>query len=266
MTNSAKSNGNFIDAPSDWHADCWDLGKVRIASIIRPSDRRPWAMSWFAIYPNEDVIAFREWPPFDFASCTKTAEHVEDYRRNILESEKGIGKEVDMRFIHPDFGLQKSNGIVRTIRQVLSGACRECWQNVSCRDYDGLDERSEAFRKVNQTCKHKLSYIPWPQYPGSDRDGHMRVRAAIGDSEAGIRPKLYFIRSTTPNIMYGMSNYAWVEEQDAQNEKADDSNNEYPSMIVGGYLKRFEKWPEPTAPLPRQEGHFKARLIPKEIN
>jgi len=240
---------NIIDDFSEWHKEQHGRGLVRFASIIRPSDRKHWAMAWFTIYRNGDVIAFSEWPDYEYHTCTSTPTmHVEDYRDVILDAEKTIRNTSDMRFIHPAYGVRRGQGIVRTIRQILSGTCRECWHRVSCREYDDLDERSQDFQQAYRNCKHKLSYLPWPEYPGSDRDGHMRVRTALGDAEKGIRPKLYFIKPGVPNLIHAMQNYAWADERDTQNEKGSELNSEFPSLVAGGYLKRFDNWPEEPRP------------------
>ena len=255
---------NQIDEPSLWHQQAWDRGEVRISSIIRPSRRKPWAMVWTATYKNGDIIAFMEYPNSDFSAAVGSEiVHVEDYRDIINLSEKQIGLDIDMRFIHPRYAVVKK-GISRTIRQMLSGPCRACLQVVSCKEYEDLTEKDEEFQKANGSCRHKLNYVAWPDYPGADRDGYMRMTEAIGTED--VRARFYTIKSSTPNLIYALQNYAWADEKDVQNEDAEDKNSEFPSLIAGGYLKRFEKWPEEHGPIPQASVRklWKPRLAPRK--
>jgi hypothetical protein len=226
-------------------------------------------MTWFAIYPNEDVIAFQEWPPFDFQACKSSpVTDLEDYRSIILESEATIGRPVDLRFIDPLFGNTPGKGNAKTIRNMLSGPCRACMKKAGQGDYEEVNEKSAAYLLAARTCTHKLFYSNSLAYDGSVRDGHILVRQAIGNPAKGVRPKLYATEAC-PNFRKGMRRYAWKEEKNPQralSEKAQLVYKDFPDLVRLGYLKNFQKWPEPAAPLPRQEGHFKARLIPKEIN
>lgn len=255
---------NELEAVPDWHAKKWDEGNVRIATLLDPADQRPWAMTWFACYPNDDVIAFQEWPPFDFNECENSPiQDIEDYRDAILESESGIGRKVDKRGIDGLFGNTPGKGNANTLRDMLAAPCRECLRQANRGIYEDLDERSQVYAAAYANCKHRLSYESAPVFQGSVRDGHIIVRAAIGEPDKGKRPKLYALRESTPNFCKGMRRYAWKPKKDKEKGMIQQPQlvfKDFPDTVRMLYLLRWERWPQEAPPPPRVDVRKATRL------
>lgn len=243
---------NELAEVPDWHAAAWERGDVLITKMLDPHDRKPWAMAWAATYPNEDVIVFQEWPPFDFNACKSSpVSDVEDYRGLILESEAQIGRPTDRRLIDKLFGNTPGKGTPMTLKKMLARPCRECLRHVGRAEYEDRDERSEAYLAAERACKHRLSYTDGVAFDGSIAQGHTLVRAAL----AG-RPKLYAMRDACPNFIRGMRRYAWKENQTADRGLSDRPelvNKDYPDLIRNMYLKGWHRWPQDAAPQPKME-------------
>lgn len=225
---------NELEGLADYQQDCWDRGLVRVSSIIDPADRKPWACTFFATFPNEDVLAFAEWPPFDYNACKSSpVSNVEDYRDILLEAQAAIGKPVNVRLIDGLFGAAIKSGRGMNIIQMLAGPCIPC-----------VDKHGKA--SARDHCEHRLVYKQAPAYDGSVRDGHILVRAAIGDPSKGMRPKLYALREACPNFVTGMRRYAYKENKNVEKGLSGQPQlvfKDFPDTVRMGYLARFHKWP-----------------------
>ena len=249
---------NELSALSDYHQEMWTAGKVRISSIIDPADRKPWACVWCATFPNEDVVAFAEWPPFDYGACKSSpVVDVESYRDVILETEATIAKPVDLRLIDGLFGAAIKSGRGLNLIQMLSAPCLDCIGKygkghpgdspVTPRPWiTGMPVTPIPTITARDRCTHRLAYRQAPAYDGSVRDGHILVRAAIGDPSKGDRPKLYAMRQATPNLCYGMRHYAFKEHTKEDRGLSSTPQlvyKDFPDTVRMGYLQRFHKWP-----------------------
>ena len=224
---------NEIEVLPEYHQECWEQGKVRISSVLDPHDRKPWAMGWFATFPNEDVIAICEWPPFDFhTSKSSPINHIEDYRGVILETEAELWPVVERR-IDPNFGQAPKAGTGQSVRTMLAMPCRDCTKN----------------KEFENKCEHKLFY---GLSPDAINDGHALVRSAIGDSSAGVRPKLFALKSACPNICRGMRRYAYREFKDEHrgtSEAPEMVSKDFPDVVRYTFLSRLDKWPAEPKPI-----------------
>lgn len=266
-------DANELDALPAYHADCWARGEVRVANVLDPADARPWALTWFAGFPNEDVVAFAEWPTFNYAECKQSpVTDLEDYRDLILETNATIERPIDNYFIDPIFGNAPGKGNARTLRTMLAAPCRACMAKArralgrpSDDPFNDVDESPEILARAARECLHRLDYVPSLAYQGSVRDGHILVRAAIGGG--GTRPKLYAMREECPNFCVGMRRYAPKIEKNpdrATLEKPQLVYKDFPDLVRYLLLKRWEKWPvsgdAPPTPTPAKA--FRPRALP----
>jgi hypothetical protein len=227
----------------EFHQTCWDRDQVVITHVIDPADRRPWAMGYFATFPNDDVIEFAEWPPFDYAACRSSpVVNVESYRDIILQADAAIGKPVTHRLIDGLFGAAIKSGRGLNIIQMLGAPCLGCLEH---------DEASAW-----TTCRHRLSYKQAPVYSGSVRDGHILVAAAIGMD--GERAKAMVLADHCPNAVHGQRKYAYKEntrEDRGLSTEPQLVNKDFPDLWRMLYLSGYQKWPAevpPTRMVPRR--------------
>jgi hypothetical protein len=227
----------LLELPA-YHQECWTKGMVRISSVIDPHDRKPWACAWFATFPNSDVITIAEWPPFDFAAAKSSpVNDIEDYRGMILDTEASIGKPIWKRIMDPNFGAAPKSGSGQSVMQMLASPCRSC-------------KARYPREEVRQNCKHRLVYVG---APNDIREGHIRVRTAIGGEENGVRSKFFTMREACPNMNYGIRRYAWKEEKNpikGLGEMPQLVNKDFPDLPRYGYNARFDKWPTEPEPPP----------------
>src|SRR5258706_7802975 len=57
---------NELEELPAYHRQCWDSARFNLVQVQDPHDRKPWAIAWFAVFPNSDVVAVAEWPAFSF--------------------------------------------------------------------------------------------------------------------------------------------------------------------------------------------------------
>ena len=237
---------NEIQAFSDFHMECWERDKVIVSTVIDPADRKPWAIGWFATFPNDDAIKFAEWPPFDYAECRSSpVVNVEDYRDIILTAEAAIGKPVTNRAIDGLFGAAIKSGRGLNIIQMLGAPCLGC-----------IEKHGENAAWVSGRCPHRLTYKQAPAYNGSVRDGHILVASAIGGN--GARAKLMELAPSCPNGVFGMQSYAY-KENSAEDRGLSTTpqlvHKDFPDLWRMFYLLGWNRWPveaPPTRIVPRR--------------
>ena len=226
---------NEIKTLSEFHQECWERGQVRISNLIDPADRKPWAISWFATFPNDDVIQFAEWPPFDYAACRASpVVDIEDYRGILLEAEAAIGKPVRNRGIDGLFGAAIKSGRGLNIIQMLGAPCLGC-----------LEKHGKNAAWEDGKCRHRLSYTRAPAYDGSVRDGHILVATAIGGGPSGARAKDMTLESC-PNALFGQRRYSYKEntaEHRGLSTTPQYVNKDFPDLKRMLYLLGWNRWP-----------------------
>lgn len=240
---------NELDEVPAWHRQQWDEGNVRLVHMLDPHDAKPWAMAWFAVYPNDDVVCFQEWPPFDFSACKQSpVTDLEEYRQIILEMDAACGRPVEFHVIDKLFGNTPGKGTSRTLRKMLSGPCRECLRHIGRTEYEDQDERSQAYLDAERNCKHRLPYVEGVAYKGSVNAGHIIVRPFVGEPSKGRRPKIFSMREYCPNFNRGMRRYAW--DLSKKGEEPELINKDFPDLIRNLILKKLHKYPVDAAPPP----------------
>ncbi len=218
---------------TEYQRECLDKEQVRVASVVDPHDRKPWACTWWACFPNEDVVCFAEWPNFPFHKADSSPiSDIEAYRDVLLETEAHIERRVDMRWVDGKFGAAIKSGRGLNVVQMLTAPC------VGCEEAHGKD-------KAVSECRHRLSYKLAPAYKGSVRDGHILVRSQIGEN--GSRPKMYALREYTPNFCYGMRHYGWNPKSKDSDGKPELMHKDFPDTARMLLLSKCHIWPaEPT--------------------
>lgn len=238
-----------------YHKSCWDRREVMISHSMDPHDRKPWAMAWFATFPNDDIIAIAEWPPFDFHTARESPlNDAEDYRTMILDTEVSIGRPLrrggrigDPRFIEaPQAGTDDS------VRTMLARPCRECLDK-----YKGKDKKDR--KEATRLCPHKLIYRPAPD---SARINHAPLRAMIGDPAAKVRPKFYAMKEACPNVCYGFRHYSYYEQKNklkGLSEKPQYVVKDFPDVCRYVTNARLHLWPEEVEALEMVEARTRGR-------
>ena len=220
-----EENGNEIEALPAYHQEKFDAGEYNLLHVQDPHDRRPFAMVWFAVFPNNDMVAIAEWPddaypPFHKISDSPFSD-IDEYREMILATEAGLEKSADRRLEDPNFGnTPKLNN--KTVKELFADSCQKC-----------------AREKKN--CPHRLFF---EDPPNNIAEGHLLVRRAIGNKAEGIRPKLYALAPYTPNFCYGMRRYGYEEKKagKADHEKPQLINKDYPDLPRYAYNAGADKY------------------------
>lgn len=177
-----------IEALEPWHRKCFDEGKYTLYNVIDPHDRKSFAVGWYAVFPNDDIVVMAEFPDDSmlmFHDMQSFAWNTEEYASMIRATEKaGFGRPSDFRWVDPNFGQTVKTDTKKTVRQTLFE-----W-----------GQREE-----------------WPMNYGLPNDaildGHLAVRERLGDPSKGVRPKL-FVMKHCRNHMYGFTHYAYKENKD----------------------------------------------------
>lgn len=103
----------FPEYDKDIH--CLDLSSIKGLEelpkgvVIDPHDRKPFAMAWFAVTPQNDIIFLEEWPDDNFLDH-KIPHSFEEYVRVIQAIEErlpGGQGTIQWRLMDPNFGRSK---------------------------------------------------------------------------------------------------------------------------------------------------------------
>lgn len=181
----SKETHEVEDLP-DYHKECIKQNKYTLYNVIDPHDRKPFAIGWYMVFPNDDIVVIAEFPDDSFPMFHKISSFnwvPEDYARMIRATETEIGRPADVRWIDPNFGQTPQFATKCSIRQ--------------------------AFYKWGEENGYELNFgLP----NDSISDGHLAVKAWIGDTQKGIRPKL-LVKSHCANHAFGLSHYAYAENR-----------------------------------------------------
>ncbi len=211
---------NEIEALPDYHQEQMDKGKWNLVNVVDPHDRKPFAIGWYGVFPNDDVIALAEYPEAPFHQMLDSDMSIDDYRNTILATEKALGRPADLRLIDPNFGNTQKAGTNKTVKQLFAAACGEC-------------EKA----KRAERCPHKLVYL---DPPDSIADGHLLMRHAIGNPRESKRAK-FMVLDYLENHSYGYRHYAYKDVPHPEKT----GHSEQPALIykdfpdLGRYLYNY---------------------------
>jgi len=198
---------NLIDSIPEYHRVEWEKKEWKLYNVIDPHDRKPFAIGWYALFKNGDIIVIDEWPDNTMIPFHKLKDSnllIDDYVQLIITKEKQMGKVADIRIIDPNFGNSPAYNTITTVKQDLYN----------------------AGKKVNYS-------LVYQDAPDSIETGHLQVKDYIGDSEKNIRPKLYVL-SNCHNHDFGLSHYCWKEKKDIMRggeDKPDLLYKDFPDLV-----------------------------------
>lgn len=159
---------------------------VTLGCTVDPHDRRPWAVAWWWVDQDGEIVFFREWPNDPYtelkSSDHSVAQYADEIKRIELEIKRETGALVKYRFLDPNAG-PKINGVTRR-RLVDELALENLYFDVKIND--ALDEGHDAIRDYLQYNKDKK-----------------------------IQPRLY-IRQECWNINHSILRYVWQEKKPDQ--------------------------------------------------
>ncbi len=192
LDKAGKIIGHEPEILPPYHAECWRRGLYTLYQVIDPHDRRPWAVTWWAVFPNGQKFCVAEWPDMTMRPFHKiTSWHwgYDAYAKLTAETEKSLGfkKPAWATIMDPYYGPQAT---------MSAGG-------VSCHASDF----ETAYRKL--TGKPRRMILP----PGRVEEGHILVKAALGDPANGVTPMMFFMAHCR-NSKWSMTHYGYKENRD----------------------------------------------------
>ena len=235
-TKYSRENGNIIPVLPDYHQECFDKGKWTLYQTIDPHDRKPWAVGWHAVFPNEDVVTIAELPSdllFHETPNSPAEWDVEYYREATLATEKALGVNAHLRYGDPNFCNAPKLG-PSSIAVLLAGPCRRC-------SSEG-DPVKRALLPIQ--CDHRIALS---NPPNSIPEGHLAVRTAIGNVQEGKRAK-YLTLEHCANHVYGLTHYGYKDERNTDDRGPSETpllvNKDFPDGVRYGYLAKWRYVPQ----------------------
>ena len=195
----------------DYWSECWEKGKWSLYNIIDPHDRKPFAIGWYAVFPNDDVITIAEYPDQPFHKLTSSSLSTKDYAKIIKATEEELGRPAQVRLIDPNFGNSPKKG--------------------------GASVKQE-FAELG---------LLYSDPPDAMTEGHIAVKTLLGKPADNIRPKFYVL-SHCINHSYGMSHYAYSENRDERkglSEIPELVHKDFADLVRYGALYGFKYQEEP---------------------
>jgi hypothetical protein len=169
---------NIKSAMEPYWLECIAKGFYNIVNVVDPHPRKPFAIGWYFLFPNGDVVAVAEFPDDTFQPYQKLKSFdysTEDYAALIIETEKALGRPADWRLMDPNMGNSPAEAGSDTYKKKFA-AC-------------GLTFTDPCDELIN---------------------GHQAVKDLVGSPDKGRRPSFY-VMDVCENHIFGMKNYAWKE-------------------------------------------------------
>lgn len=173
--------GHVLRKLPPYYQDCYDKKLYTLYLVVDPHDRKPFAVAWHAVFPNETAITIAEWPDDSMRPMHKLRSWgwgAPEYAKMIVATEQAIGKSSDVRLIDPNFGPSPKAGGESILQQFIGAGIRG-----------------------------------WKLPPDNIKDGHVRVKDLLGDVRENKTPRWYVMRHCK-NMRYGMSHYGYREHRD----------------------------------------------------
>jgi hypothetical protein len=199
---------HIIDDIPEYHKEEYEKNEYTLYNVVDPHDRRPFAIGWYAVFKNGDIINIYEFPDERYPLHHKIKDFgftPRDYVNEIKHIEMDIiGKRANYRIIDPNFGNTPTFATNTTIKQEL------------------------------YKCGKEIGYELVYQDPPDDIEtGHLLVKEYLGYPEKNIRPKLYFL-SRCKNHIFGMEHYCWKEKKGAYktiDERPELEYKDFPDLV-----------------------------------
>ena len=186
-------SGHVMDRMPAYYAECWRKGAYSLYQVIDPHHRKPWAIAWWAFFPNGVDICVAEWPDTSMRPFNKIKSWTwgyDAYANLTFETEKmlGTGKPAEATIMDPNYGPSA----VMSQDSVTS---------------DGA-QFYESYRRLTGGRGRQMIFPSDAVTPG-----HIMVKEALGDPEKGIAPMTY-VMEYCRNMRYGLSHYGYSENRD----------------------------------------------------
>ena len=184
--------GNVLPDFPAYYSECWRRGLYTLWQSIDPHDRKPWAITWRAFFPNGKSFAVSEWPDMSMRPFHKIKSWhwgFEAYADLTVKTEAalGAGHAAHATVFDPNYGPSAA----MTDKGVTSIA----------------EEFLNAYRKLTGVTRRML-------FPADAiSPGHMKVKGVLGDPAKGVTPD-YFWLEHCHNGRWGMTHYGYRENRD----------------------------------------------------
>ena len=201
--------------------ECRRTGHINLVNIVDPHPRKPFAIGWYWVFPNDDAVTCAEFPDDSYPPyhTLKSADlRTDDYAAIVHATEDALSRKADRRLMDPNMGNSPESMGGPTIKQRLS--------DLGLHYLDPCD---------------------------SIVDGHQAVKTLLGNPNKGVRPSLYVLDHCA-NHIFGAKNYAWKESRsDDLSEKPSTVYDDFMTLWRYGALSGFKYFPprEKRGPLPK---------------
>lgn len=175
------TQGHVLESLPEYYQECWDKKQFTLYMAVDPHDRKPFMLSWTAVFPDNVAITVAEFPDERFRPFSKIKTFTWDvpmYTRMILATEEAIGKPAAVRLIDPNFGPARKAGGDSVLQQFVNAGLKN-----------------------------------WRLPPDRIADGHVAVKNLIGDPARGTKPQWYVL-AHCKNTRWGFVNYGYKENRD----------------------------------------------------
>src|SRR3990167_52697 len=205
-----------------YHQECWEKNQYTLYQIIDPHDRKPFAIGWYAVFPNQDVVCVAEWPTFDFYKAKSSDVQIDEYRKIFKETETAMEHISDVRLMDPEFANAPKLGN-KGAKAAIEGPCLDCY----------------AKDKSRLACPHSF-YFDLP--PNEIHYGILKVKELLGNKKKNTRPKLYFMRHCK-NHVNAHTRWSYVEnakDSKGLSEMVQDKFKDFCDLARYGALYEFK--------------------------
>lgn len=187
--------GHLLASFPPYYAEAWAKGLYTLWQVIDPHDRKPWAISWWAFFPNGKAICVAEWPDESMRPFHKLKSWGWGYRAYAdltikTEAALGSGRAAYATVMDPNYGpsAAMTQEGVSSIGAIFSGDYREMAKGASRR----MIFPSDAITP-----------------------GHLAVKGKLGDPATGVTPDYYWM-DYCRNGRFAMTHYGYKENRDEQ--------------------------------------------------
>ena len=222
-----------------YYAECWSKGLYTLWQRIDPHDRKPWAISWRAFFPNGKSFCVSEWPDMSMRPFHKLKSWnfgYDAYAKLTVETEKalGVGKASYATVMDPNYGpsaAMNKSGVTSI------GA-----------------EFQKSYREI--TKGHRRMIFP----NDSITPGHLVVKDKLGDPAKGVTPDYYYLEHCL-NSRFGILHYGYKENRDETKGLSEAPTlqfKDFPDLDRYGAMAG-ERYIQPTEELPGDVVYYAPR-------